>query len=214
MRWRPEADGPHWYGPGIARYGFQAAPGPYDDPYGAATLGSLFSEAEEMELAAELLGITDEAELDQFLGKMFRKVGRFFTRSPIGRALGGALKGIAKTVLPMAGAALGSFVAPGIGTAIGGQLGSAASKLLGKELDGLSPEDQEFEVARHYVRLAGEAARLAASAPSDASPEAVAQQAIATAAQRHAPGLVAGMHSAQRRGIWMRRGRNIVLYGA
>jgi hypothetical protein len=39
-----------------------------------------FSEAEEMELAAELLGVTSEAELDHFLGNIFKKVGASLRR--------------------------------------------------------------------------------------------------------------------------------------
>jgi hypothetical protein len=174
-----------------------------------------FSEAEEMELAAELLGITDEDELDQFLGNLFKKVGRKvgrFVRSPVGRALGGTLKGVAKSALPMAGAALGNILLPGVGGVVGGNIASAAGKLFGLELEGMSPEDQEFEVARRYVRLAGDAAIKATAAPPGASPQAVAQQAIAAAAQKHAPGLVGGGRR-QRRGVWKRQGRNIVLYG-
>src|SRR5688572_20336746 len=65
-----------------------------------------FNETEEMELAAELLTISNEAELDQFLGGLFKKVSRGIgkaIKSPIGRALGGALKGVAKTALPTLG---------------------------------------------------------------------------------------------------------------
>jgi uncharacterized protein (DUF697 family) len=205
--YEPEYEG---YDPEYDQVGFEASPG----LYGGATFGSPFTESKEMELAAELLGVTDEAELDQFFGNAFRLV-RGFARSPVGRALGGALKPYIKKALPIAGAAIGTAVAPGVGTALGGALGSMAGKMFGLELEGLSPEDQEFEVARRFVRLAGDAAHIAASTPPNgASPQAVAQRAIVTAAQKHAPGLVAGMRQqGQRRGVWMRRGRNIVLYG-
>ena len=79
---------------------------------------SPFNEAEEMELAAELLGLGNEAELEQFFGKLFRKVGRaagHFIKSPVGRALGGILKSAAKQALPIAGSALGNLVVPGLG---------------------------------------------------------------------------------------------------
>ena len=147
-----------------------------------------------MELASELLEITSEEELDQFLGSLFKKVGRgigSFVKGPIGRSLGGMLKGIAKKVLPIAGGALGSFIPiPGVGTAVGTALGSAASNLFELELEGLSNEDQEFEVARRYVRLAGEAAKQAAQAPQNIAPEAAAKAALMAAAQQYAPGLV------------------------
>lgn len=41
---------------------------------------SPFTEAEEMEMAAELLEVTDEAELDQFLGNLIKKAGRLVGR--------------------------------------------------------------------------------------------------------------------------------------
>ncbi|MBK6506124.1 MAG: hypothetical protein IPG02_10755 [Ignavibacteria bacterium] len=44
-------------------------------------------------------------------------------------------------------------MAPGLGTAIGGALGSAASNMFELELEGLSQEDREFETAKAYVRL-------------------------------------------------------------
>lgn len=66
----------------------------------------VFSEAEAMELAGELLEITNEAELDRFLGDLVSKAGRALgtvVRSPIGQAVGGWLKGAAKSALPLAG---------------------------------------------------------------------------------------------------------------
>lgn len=180
-----------------------------------------FNEAEEMELATQLLEVTDEAELDQFLGGLFKKASRFM-KGPIGRQLGGMLKGIAKKALPMVGGALGSFV-PGLGTALGTAAGSAASNLFEMELEGLSAEDQEFEVARQFVKFAGEAAELAAQAPASAPPQEAAKSAVVAAAQKYAPGLlrpaappapaaVAGARRA-RSGRWVRQGRAIVLLG-
>jgi uncharacterized protein (DUF697 family) len=186
---------------------------------------AVFDEATEMELAAELLGVTDEAELDQFLGKLFKKVGGAvgkFVKSPVGKTLGGILKGVAKKALPVVGGALGSVV-PGVGTAIGTTLGTAASKLFEVELEGLSPEDQEFEVAKRFVQLAEEATKNAALAPPSVNPQAAAKAALVAAAKKHAPGLLRGgvtpMTAAAipgvpgRSGRWIRRGRKIVLLG-
>jgi hypothetical protein len=193
-------------------YGYGTAP----ESYGGSTGEGPFSEAEEMELAAELLGVSNEAELDQFLGNVFRRavsgLGAVI-RSPVGQVLGGTLKNIARQALPVAGAALGNLIVPGAGGLVGGKLASAAGRMFGLELEGLSPEDQEFEVARRYVRLAGEAARQAAMAPPQAPPQAVVQRAIAAAAQQYAPGLVAGGRPGRRSGVWRRMGRTIVLYG-
>lgn len=184
-----------------------------------------FSEAEEMELATQLLEVTDEAELDQFLGSLFKKASRAvgsFMKGPLGRQLGGLIKPLAKKALPMVGGALGSFIPiPGVGTAVGTALGSAASNLFEMELEGLSAEDQEFEVARRLVRLAGETAQQAAQTPPNVPPQQAAKQALIAAAQQHAPGLLqsttppppaTGVRS-RRSGRWERHGRTIILRG-
>jgi hypothetical protein len=75
------------------------------------------------------------------------------------------LKSVAKTALPMAGGALDNLVLPGVGGATGGKLASAAGSMFGLELEGLSQDDREFEVAKQYVRLAGDATKIALSAP-------------------------------------------------
>jgi hypothetical protein len=198
---------------------------------------SPFSEAEEMELAAELLSVGSEAELDQFFGKLFRRVGRTIgkvVKSPIGRALGGIVKGVAKRALPIVGGALGNLVLPGVGGVIGSKLAGGAGSLFGLELEGLSQEDQEYEIARQVVRFAGAAAGNAAQAAPTASPQQAAQTAAAAAARQYAPGLLRANAAAQpasamprapqtqtggcrhrhpQAGRWMRRGRSIILLG-
>ena len=109
----------------------------------------------------------------------------------MGRALGGVLKTVAKKALPVVGGALGSMVAPGIGTAIGSKLGSMAGGLFEVELEGLPQEQAEMEVARRYVNLAAASARNAALArprPS-VNPRTVARAAVARAARAYAPGV-------------------------
>ena len=195
---------------------------------GDSTYEGPFNEVEEMELASELLEITSEEELDQFLGSLFKKVSRgvgSLIKGPIGRQLGGMLKGVAKKVLPMAGGALGSFIPiPGVGTAVGTALGSAASNVFEMELEGLSQEDQEFEVARQFVKFAGEAAKQAAQTPPNVPPQEAAKSAVVAAAQQYAPGLLrpttpsapaaSGGVGRGRSGRWIRRGRSIILLGA
>jgi hypothetical protein len=195
-------------------------------------LASPFTEAEEMELAAELMTISSEEELDQFLGKLFKgvwrgikKVGSFVGR--VAKPLGGILKGIAKKALPFVGGALGSLIPiPGVGTAVGSALGGALSKALEAELEGLSGEDQEFEMARRFVRIAGAAAQEVANAAPTADPVSVAKNAVTAAAKQQVPGLAA-MSAAPamsrpapsvgggmaRSGRWVRRGRKIILLG-
>jgi uncharacterized protein (DUF697 family) len=157
-------------------------------------VASPLSEAQEVELATELLEISSEEELQQFLGGLFKKVARGvggFIKSPVGRALGGVLKSVAKKALPVVGGALGSMVAPGIGTAIGSKLGSMAGGLFEVELESLPQEQAEYEVARRYVNLAAAAARNAALAKPRTSvdPRTVARAAVARAARTFAPGL-------------------------
>ena len=115
-------------------------------------------------------------------------------RNPVFRQLGGMVKGLAKQALPMAGAALGSIV-PGVGTAIGGSLGTAASRLFEVDVETMSDEDAQFEVARRWVRLAGDAAQQARRVADARDPRQAAKQALATAARRHAPGLARALGS-------------------
>jgi uncharacterized protein (DUF697 family) len=164
--------------------------------------GELGSEM-ETELAAELLEINNEQELEQFLGDIVKSVGSFI-KSPIGQAVGGVLKQVAKTALPAVGGALGSFVAPGIGTAIGSQLGQMAGSALGEyEVAG----EQEFEVARKVIQLAQTAAQHAATAPPDMPPQEVAEQAVAHAAQELMPEIrLDGGHEMEQEYGYGRRG--------
>jgi hypothetical protein len=175
-------------------------------------LESPFSESEEMELAAELLQITDEAELDQFLGKLIKGAWRGIKKigGKILRPLGGVLKIVAKKALPYLAGAAGTFFGGPAGGAIAAKLGSMVSKALEAELEGLSPEDQEFEMARRFVRLAGAAARQAALTPPGIDPQAAANNAVLAAARQQISGLSNGRPQS---GRWHRRGRTIVLVG-
>lgn len=150
------------------------------------------NEAEEMELAAELLGVTNEQELNQFFGKLFRKVGQAVGKvvnSPIGTALGGVLKPLAKQVLPLAGGALGTFVGGPLGAKLGSQLTAKAGQLFGLELEGLSGEDREYEMSRRFVRFSSHAIRNALRAPRHIGPGHIARRSMILAMRRMAPGL-------------------------
>lgn len=179
------------------------------------------TEAMEMELAGELLNINSDQELDMFLGKLFKKAARGvrrFARSSTGRALGGMLKKVAKRALPIAGGAIGNFLVPGVGGMVGRKLGSFAGNLFELELEGLSPEDQEFEMARAYVRFASNAAKNAVKMPPNGG-RASASSAFKHAARTFAPGLLGvrggSLPSSSKRksGRWYRKGGNIILQG-
>lgn len=146
---------------------------------------SPLNEVQEMELAAELLEVSNEYELDHFLGKLISSVKKGaggFLKGGLGKSLGGLLKGAAKAALPM----IGNMIVPGAGGAVASKLGG----MFGLELEGLSPQDQEFEAARSFVKFAGEAAQNAANAPAVGSPQQIAKTAIIQAAEKHAPGLL------------------------
>jgi hypothetical protein len=178
------------------------------------------AEALEMELAGRLLEVSNEAQLEQFLGSLVRSAAsaaRGFAGSATGRALGTVLKNAARRVLPQIGGVVGSA----LGGASGGQLGTAAGKWLGGrfELEALSQEDREFELARAFVRTVNDATRVAMRSPQ-LPPRQVATTAVITAAGRHLPGLVpvlagsAGVGGRRPSGRWARHGNRIVLYGA
>src|SRR3982751_6510314 len=150
--------------------------------------GGVRREEQEADLAMELLSAGSEQELEQFLGDLIKKAGSAigsFVKSPTGQALTGALKGMAKQYLPVAGKALGGMIGGSTGADIGGQLGSAVSGAFETEAG-----EQEMEDAKTFVRMAVDAVKNAAAAPPSANPRAVAQQAITQAAQVHAPELL------------------------
>jgi len=197
------------------------APGQEMASQEAATLESPLNESQEIELASEFLEISNEQELEQFLGNVLKTVGSAvgrFARSDTGQALGGILKDAARQALPIVGGAIGQRIAPGRGQAIGADLATQAGRLFGLELEGLSAEDREFEAARQFVRFAGAAVKQATTAPPTAPAATVASTAATAAARTYAPGLLTRLQGRSslmwpRSGRWMRRGKTIVLFG-
>jgi hypothetical protein len=153
---------------------------------------SAMSPAQESEFASQFMEVSNEAELDEFLSRIVNTIGRAVqgiggaANSPQGRALIDAVKPLARVALPVIGGAIGSAVAPGIGTQIGRTLGSAAGSLFEVERPELSEEEQEFEVARRFVRLTSAAASDAATAPAGAHPQLVGEFAVVHEARHHA----------------------------
>lgn len=188
------------------------------------TWNEVLNEDEVLALTSELLEVQNEDEMDQFLGKLFRRVGRIakgIMRSPIGKLAGGALRNVARAALPLAGKALGTFVGGPVGTMIGGQLANMAGQALGLELQEMSGQEADFAAARQFVRFATDFLRRAGQAPSGANPAAVVRNAVTAAAQKLAPGLLGrnmprlpiGPAGAGRQGKWVQRGRTITLFG-
>jgi uncharacterized protein (DUF697 family) len=196
----------------------------YDDEFDYEDV-SPFDESEEMELAAELMEVADDEELEMFLGKLVKRVGRRarkFVRRRVGRNLNGVLRKVAKRALPIAGRAAGTFIGGPAGGAIGSRVARHAGKVFGLELEGLSPEDSEFETAKGFVRFAGAAARKAAAIPPTMPAAQAVKKAVVSAARSHAPGLVGiprtstmppAAYGSKRGGRWVRRGNRIILMG-
>ncbi|GIH06916.1 hypothetical protein Rhe02_49830 [Rhizocola hellebori] len=182
----------------------------------------------EAALAGELLEAHEAGELEQFLGNLISRAGsavRNFARSDTGKALGGILKNAAKQALPVIGKGIGGAIGPQY-AGLGERIGKGAGTIFGLELESLSNEDREFEVAKAFVRFANEAARRAAQAQAQSKncgpPQAVAKAAATLAAKRFAPGLLgkavlaapaAGSTPGGAHGQWVRRGNQIVIFG-
>ncbi len=156
----------------------------------------------ELGLAAELLSVGNEQELNQFLGGLVRHIGRSFKKvagSGFGRMIGGALRSVAKAALPMVGGALGTLIPiPGVGTALGAAAANAAGDALGLEGEGMSSEDRQFEIARRIVRMGIESARALEHMPeSEFMNEAELGSILSSVASSVLPALVDKFRSGQ-----------------
>jgi hypothetical protein len=188
----------------------------------------VFHPHDQANLTADLLDVKSEQEFEYFLGDVIsgaaNAVGKFIS-SPTGQALGAGLKDVAKTLLPVAGQALGDYVGGSTGGQIGQTLGSAVAGSFE-----MAPEELEWEAANTFVKIASDAAKKAAEMPQSGDPHAIAQKAIVEAAKIHAPGLVPtltgeghcgcascrhheGHHHLHHSGRWYRHGMRIVLEG-
>src|SRR5215831_6007195 len=151
-------------------------------------------EVMEMEQATQLLSVNSEEELEEFLGGLFKKVkglaGKVL-KSPAGDLLKSYLKKMAQKALPAATSMLGGAIGGPVGAALAGKASDMVGKALGLELEGLSTEDKEFEIAKGYVRFANDAIRNATADPRFRhSPKTVARSAMVRAAKRYAPGFL------------------------
>jgi hypothetical protein len=157
---------------------------------------SPFSESEEQQLAADLLAVNNERELDRFIWALLRRAADISggkLHVDVGGRLGGLVRIAIQRVLPGVGRGFDVSLA-----SQSKQTSADAEALLGFESEGLSAEDRELNSAMQIVRLVGTAAE-AASHPGKGEPEDVARAAMIEAAQRHAPGLVRSRHRRGRR---------------
>ncbi|MFT5643836.1 MAG: hypothetical protein ACI83P_001388 [Janthinobacterium sp.] len=161
---------------------------------------------QQASMAAGLLEVSNEAELGQFLCDLVRAGGAF---APVAaHALVRVLKRVALPVFPLHGSALASGLDD---NRSGADLTATAARVFGLELEGLSPEDKEFEVACQFIRLASDAIENSRTNARLGEPQAVAERALQHAAQRHAPGLLQ-MSGTGDSGRWQRQGRRIIVF--
>lgn len=162
----------------------------------AAQMPEARDEYGEMSFAARLL----EAETPAVLAGVLKDlVARGGASGPLAAPLVGVLQRAARMVFP-----LNATRAPG-------DLKRKAAAIFGMELEGLSPEDKEFELARRFVRLAADAVAEAGSRAGREPAQAV-QLALLHAARRHAPGLLrqrAQTAPEAPAGHWRRTGHHI-----
>ncbi|WP_437672194.1 hypothetical protein [Sorangium sp. So ce131] len=175
----------------------------------------IVSEDEIHEFAAELLEVQSDQEMDQFLGQLIQHVGAKLgtdVSNVVGKSVGRALKRLTRQV-SSAVRAKGD--------------GELEGHALGLELEGLSHEDREFEVAKQFVRVATDATGSVLSSPSDGNLNRQVQNAVRSAktqaasepAARRSDGRVFPPGRRRPRvalaasGRWVRRGANIILRG-
>ncbi len=108
------------------------------------------------QLAGELLDVVSEAELDALLGGLVAEAGGRLA-PPVRHALIGDLRRTAERTLPTLSVALGPRALPPARAAV-----ETAARTFSVELEGMSAEDRDFEIAQRFVRFAEAAARSAA----------------------------------------------------
>jgi hypothetical protein len=201
---------------------------------GEYAVGEL-TEAQEMELASQFLEIASEEELEQFLADLFNRVKsaggdayaagqRAYNSDLVQRQVIPALKLTTRYAGPVAAAMGAERIVPGSGPWVGAATKMVADQLLKEELEGLSGEDREFEVARRYIRFAIEALQRALQAPPRVPKPVAAQIAVSEAARSHVPGLVPfvpelvggtpaarGSNGGASSGRWVRKGSAVVI---
>ncbi|MCB2410180.1 hypothetical protein [Hymenobacter lucidus] len=153
----------------------------------------------------------------------------------LGAAVGGRLGATGAKVGGWAGTKAGSWAGSKAGNWAGTQAGDwiagNAQRIFGLELETLSPENQELEIARSFVGFANDVTKRAAQAvqrnPTIGLAE-LGRQVLSASAPQHAPGLLGaaakklpttpkangGAQPRRNSGTWIRRGTTVVLLNA
>ncbi|WP_266363160.1 hypothetical protein [Tellurirhabdus rosea] len=160
----------------------------------------------------------------QALGAVGNRVGQ-----AVGGKIGGAAGQALASGLQRGGTWLGQKAGGYVGQKAGDFVAGQAKRIFNLELEALSPENQEFEVARAYLRYANDLARRTFRTYRRYprwSPRQISRRVLPATARLYAPGLfyqpqpVGGWHPADdepeptgQSGTWQRRGGTIVLFG-
>jgi hypothetical protein len=146
-------------------------------------------DSDRTEAATELLEAAGRPALPAMLARLMRHAAHAAGQT-IDRAVEGELVRLLQRAAHIA------LPAPGIAA---GDSGTQASRFFGIELEGLSPEDQEFESARRFIQFVEAAAAQAAAGSQRLPPTVAAWLAASRAAKRFAPGWLAAQQAPQHR---------------
>jgi hypothetical protein len=145
----------------------------------------------DIEQASRLLDVTNETQLEAYLRRLIDEVARRSGRALPAKAAQAVLAVVKKTAeqtLPTLAPAFGR--GDGLASRLGSSPVATAARVYGLELEGLSAEDRDFEIARQLVQFAESAAHRAASSPAAAPDAAAVHAAVEGAAREFAPGLL------------------------
>ncbi|MFN0016401.1 MAG: hypothetical protein ACKVU2_17810 [Saprospiraceae bacterium] len=196
-------------------------------------------EMHETELAYELLNVQNEAELDYFLGKLFKRAwsgAKKLYHSPMGQAIKGqvvsGLKSMGRRALPKLGAKIGGYIGGQTGANWGAKAGSWAADRYLNEYDGEMHD--ELTLARNLIRTAQQTAGRIARQAHSGRPlnRGMVHGILSQTARQHFPGLLWAARGAsnmmretdepttspmadqpQSSGTWYRQGNQLVLTG-
>jgi hypothetical protein len=189
---------------------------------GEGPIGSELTETQELALAGEVLEISSEAELEEFLGDLWDRTkaaaSNLYNSSAVQTALP-YVKAVGAKVLPVAAGKLADAAWKGSGDYVKAGTGALIDQWLKDELEGLSAEDRELALARRYIRFAHDALLRAARTPERVPAPVAGQVAVRDAARSHIPGVVPFLPQLNggspadepAAGRWVRHGSTIVI---
>lgn len=221
---------------------YQELPGELEGAFPGEQEGAALGEAalpipefEELELAMELMEVTNEQELEQFLGGVWKAASKEFNKAARpykqrAMACVTLLKGAAAVVLPrvlkvvlpkLSDAAIKTVI-----TKVEQVLSNQVAGRMEKEMGEVTMEEGELEAARRFVRLAGSTFQRAINAPPRMDPVHAARDGFRAASRRlflspvssgRGVGIIGLSETTGaapgRSGRWVKRGSRIILYG-